>query len=386
MANTYTGLQAQSMREYYQYFSKYARGRKPEKKVAWVTSFAPVEILEALDVSYYYPESYGAVIAASGQEQRLMEASEQGGLSKDCCSYSCCMDGCLELQDGPRGTPPKPDVLIATNNQCNTLPVWWNMMAEKYQVPLVVLDYPGENTRREDAYRYVFGQHQELISKMEELSGNKLEQARLDSAIENSRNSVKAWEEAGRLLSSHNIEPTLLFDDISFLVTSRCKEYTSELYGLLKTKIEEQGLYHGGKIPLFWIGYPLWYHEKRYLSEQLADFHVVGSNYLTWWNLDYSGDTAFEQLFSAYNYTFLNLSQESRNRRLKQDIRESGAVCAAVLHNKSCKCDFVSARNLDILQAELEIDMIDRTFGDQDQMERRILMMKEAVCTGSAWI
>ena len=28
--------------------------------------------------------------------------------------------------------PPRPDVLIATNNQCNTLPGWWNILAEKY--------------------------------------------------------------------------------------------------------------------------------------------------------------------------------------------------------------------------------------------------------------
>ena len=58
-------IQARLMKEYYKYFSKYAKGKKPEKKVAWVTAFTPVEILEALDVVYYYPESYAEVIAAS---------------------------------------------------------------------------------------------------------------------------------------------------------------------------------------------------------------------------------------------------------------------------------------------------------------------------------
>ena len=38
--------------------------------------------------------------------------------------------------------------------------------------------------------------------------------------------------------------------------------------------------------------------------------------------------------------------------------------CAVTLHNKSCKCDLVSARNVGIPQAELEIDMIDHTFLD----------------------
>ena len=55
------------MREYYKNFSKYAKEHSPESKVAWVTAFTPIEILEALDISYYYPESYAAVIAASGK-------------------------------------------------------------------------------------------------------------------------------------------------------------------------------------------------------------------------------------------------------------------------------------------------------------------------------
>ena len=138
-------IQARLMKEYYKYFSKYAKGKLPEKKVAWVTAFTPVEILEALDMVYYYPESYAAVIAASNQEQLLLEKSEDICLSRDCCSYSCCIQGCLELEAGPRGVPPKPDILIATNNQCNTLPNWWNLIAEKYKVPLIVIDYPGEN-------------------------------------------------------------------------------------------------------------------------------------------------------------------------------------------------------------------------------------------------
>ena len=69
-------IQAKLMREYYKDFSKYSKGMRPEHKVAWVTAFTPVEILEALGISYYYPESYAAVIAASGKEQESIEHSE----------------------------------------------------------------------------------------------------------------------------------------------------------------------------------------------------------------------------------------------------------------------------------------------------------------------
>ena len=52
MAQTIVKMQTKLMREYYKYFSKYAKGRSPDKKVAWVTAFTPVEILEALGIRY----------------------------------------------------------------------------------------------------------------------------------------------------------------------------------------------------------------------------------------------------------------------------------------------------------------------------------------------
>lgn len=373
-------LQAKLIKEYYKDFSKYAKGRLPENKVAWVTAFTPVEILEALNISYYYPESYAAVIAASGKERELLDECESSCLSRDCCTYSCCMEGCLELEKGPRGIPPKPDVLIATNNQCNTLPTWWNILAERYQVPLIVLDYPGEMTDREIALEYVTQQHKELIIQMEELSGTKLDICRLQELIENSRKSVGAWNNVIARFSEYDTKPTLFFDAISFLITSRCKPETNELYCIMEQELQELPKADTSLIPLFWLGYPLWYHQDRYLSELLEGFRVVGSNYITWWSLDYSGEDVFEKLFSAYNFTFLNLSQESRNHKLNKNIEESGAICTVTLHNKSCKCDFVSARDIGITQAELEIDMIDRGFLDVEKARNRIELLREMVC------
>lgn len=381
MAQTIVRIQTRLMKEYYKDFSKYAKGRVSENKVAWVTAFTPVEILEALDISYYYPESYAAVIAASKKEQELIQESENNNLSRDCCSYSCCYNGCLDLEDGPRGIPPKPDILIATNNQCNTLPSWWNMLAQKYQVPLIVLDYPGETADKKSVYDYVCTQHKELIEQMEKLSGNTLDLDKLSELISNSQRSVNAWNKVIAYLKVKDIKPTILFDDINFLITARCKSDTSIMYEMMADALMEKSDSDPQKTPVFWLGYPLWYHNDRYLIEYLEDCHVVGSNYITWWNLDYSGDSIFEQLFNAYNYTFLNLSQQSRDKKLRELIQESGAKCAVVLHNKSCKCDFVSARNIELPQVELDIDMIDRNYLDLDKAKKQIDLLKETVCT-----
>lgn len=381
MAQTIVRIQTRLMRDYYKNFSKYAKDRTPENKIAWVTAFTPVEILEALGISYYYPESYAAVIAASGKEQELLQVSERNNLSKDCCSYSCCYTGCLDIKEGPRGVPPKPDVLIATNNQCNTLPGWWNVLSEKYQVPLIVLDYPGEATERNIAFSYVTGQHKSLISEMERLSGNKLDLEKVAELIKNSRESVAAWDSVVSYLRMKDIKLTTLFDDINFLITARCKPETSEMYRMMAEAMKEKADADIKKLPIFWLGYPLWYHRDRYLTECLDDTRVTGANYVTWWSLDYSGKDTFEQLFTAYNYTFLNLSQDSRDKRLSEQIRRSGAKCAVVLHNKSCKCDFVSARNVAVPQAELDIDMIDRNYLDLEKAKNQIELLKETVCT-----
>lgn len=374
-------LQAKLMKEYYKDFSKYAKGRRPEGKVAWVTAFTPVEILEALGISYYYPESYAAVIAASGKEKEFLEESGRCSLSLDCCSYSCCFEGSLEREEGPRGIPPKPDVLIATNNQCNTLPNWWNILARRYGVPLIILDYPGESADKEAAYGYVAEQHQHFISQMENLSANKLDMEVLERLIMNSKRSVESWNSLVAYLPRRILEPTVLFDAISFLITSRCKSQTAELYALMRQEFEALPEADASLLPLFWLGYPLWYHPNRYLKEVLDGCKIVGSNYITWWSLDYGGEDVMEQLFHAYNYTFLNLTQKTKDKRLAEGIRKSGAVGAITMHNKSCKCDFVSARNVGIPQAELEIDMIDRGFLDVAKARRQVELLKEGICT-----
>lgn len=380
MATSAVKIQATLLRDYYRYFSKFSKGNASEKKIAWVTSFTPVEILEALDIYYCYPESYAAVIAASGREGEMLKRSECNFLTVDCCSYSCCIEGCLETKTAPRGVPPKPNVLIATNNQCSTLPNWWNILAERYNIPLIILDYPGDRINKDTSYEYVLKQHMDLISQMEELSGNKFDASKLEKVINNSKNSISEWERILKVLPVHNINPTSLFDDISFLITSRCKAETSQLYRIISEEYEASPENPNDGIPVFWLGYPLWYHQNRYFAEFLSDFRVVGSNYLTWWNLDYSGMDNFEKLYNAYNFTFLNLSQQRRNEILARHIENSGAMCAVTLINKSCKCDFVSAKNISVPQAELDIDMIDRTYADEKKIKDKIQLLKEAIC------
>lgn len=380
MGQTSLQIQARLIREYYKDFSKYSKGRPASRPVAWVTAFTPVEILEALDIEYVYPESYAAVIAASNREQDAITESEDRSLCRDCCSYSCSYNGALALKNAPRGCPPAADILIATNNQCDTLPNWWNALSKELDIPLIVLDYPGETEDEASAYEYVTRQHRSLITALEEMSGNKLSEEKLSDAITNSIRSVSAWNRVVEMLPSRSISPTTLFDGMSYLITSRCKPETADLYGVMAEELKSAPEADLSKPGLFWLGYPLWYHPGRYLDELCKDFRICGSNYITWWSMDYTGASPMERLFSAYNFTFLNLRPEMKRERLLGCLKASGAAAAVVLHNKSCKCDFVSARHISIPQAEIDIDMIDRSFLDEKKAKRQLELLYESVC------
>lgn len=382
MEMTIAQLQAKLLREYYKGFSKFAKGKQPERKIAWVTSFAPVEILSALDIDYYYPESYAAVIAASGQEQALLKEAGRVGLSADCCAYSCCFEGSVSLEKGPRGVPPKPDILIASNNQCNTLPGWWNILAQRYDVPLIVTDYPGEGGNEEETRHYVKWQHERLIAQLEQLTERRMDRERLNRALDQSQISVKAWENVLQYMPDREAGGINLFDAMSYLILARCREETAVLYQKMAEELSCAAPANRESIQLFWLGYPLWYHPDRILSEVLDGCRVCGANYVSWWNLDYSGEDIFERLFRAYNYTFLNLKGSTRTEKLTELLQASRAQGVITLHNKSCKCDFVSARNIGLPQAELEIDMVDRTFLDVEGAKRKVQLLKQTICTG----
>jgi benzoyl-CoA reductase/2-hydroxyglutaryl-CoA dehydratase subunit BcrC/BadD/HgdB len=362
----------------YQYYSR-KEPVVPEKKVAWISSFVPVELLEALDFAYVYPESYAAVISASGKEQECLKAAQASGLSLDCCCYSACFNGSLLLKKGPRGMPPHPDILIASSNQCNTLPNWWNLMAAQLHIPLVILDYPGERNAGEETAAYVENQHRNLVRQLEAISGKTLDQELLATTITVSRDNVLLWKEIVALLPNYDIPVGLLFDYISPLILARCQPMVTEFFNLLKSDIQEnypkelgEGQQKYLRKRIYWAGYPFWYHPERCINTDGC--RIVGANYITWWNLNYSGNTIWDMLYNAYNFTVLNLSKNTRVNLILDDIRSVNAQGVVINHNKSCKRDFTSLQEKDcpLPFAAIESDMIDRTFLDMASAKERI--------------
>lgn len=86
------------------------------KKVAWVTSGAPVELLRAAGILPVYPENHAALCGAQKRGVEFCTAAEEKGYSRDLCSYARTDLGCIYSGDSPVGGLPKPDLLLCCNN------------------------------------------------------------------------------------------------------------------------------------------------------------------------------------------------------------------------------------------------------------------------------
>jgi benzoyl-CoA reductase/2-hydroxyglutaryl-CoA dehydratase subunit BcrC/BadD/HgdB len=339
----------------------------PGQKVAWVSSFAPVELLEAMHVAYVYPESYAAVVAASGKEQQCLAQSERNGLSLDCCSYSTSFNGCLGLGVGPRGQPPKPDLLVVANNQCTTLLNWWNLLSASMEIPLVVLDYPGGSGQEV----YLYQQHIKLVGVLERLTGSVFSQSALDACVETSRANVELWNQILEIIPNIYVKPGFLFDSLAPLIGARCRRETNEYYTALLQELQSQpGVGEGKRV--YWAGYPFWYHPDRCLLPEGA--RMVGANYASFWNLRFDGGDCWERLANAYNNTWLNKPYTEQRGLILDGVSRSGAQCVIINRNKSCKRDFVSFSQSDcqLPSVMIESDMIDRGYLNREREYAKI--------------
>ena len=123
-----SGVRLRAIVERYYFVGRTADGAKP---VAWVTSGAPVELLRPLGYYVVYPENHAAVCGASHKAQALCEAAEQAGHSRDTCSYFRTDVGALLSGKTPVGRLPKPDLLVACTNICQTVTGWYRTLARE---------------------------------------------------------------------------------------------------------------------------------------------------------------------------------------------------------------------------------------------------------------
>ncbi len=373
---------------------RHAQGAVP---VAWVTSGFPVEVLRPLGFFALYPENHAAICGAQRLVAGLSDAAEAEGFSRDLCSYARTDLGCALTGRTPVGRLPRPDLLCACTNICQTVLYWYRSLAERFRVPLVLVDTPyvyGEAPAHH--LRYVRDQLDELMEVAGTIARRRVDPEELARVTRLAAEGSRLW---GECLDQSRNRPAPWtgidgFFHMAPIVSLRGTEACNAYYRLLRDELADRvrrgvGGLRQERHRLLWDNLPIWFW-VRPLATLLAErgFNFVCTSYTSAWaEAGRRVDPADPLGSAAFAYTHVILNQDLRNRlgilrRLAQEYRVDGAV----LHSdRSCKPYSIGqvdlrerlAAELGIRVLLLEADHSDPRAFAADQGENRLTAFME---------
>jgi benzoyl-CoA reductase/2-hydroxyglutaryl-CoA dehydratase subunit BcrC/BadD/HgdB len=318
-------------------------------KVAWVTSGAPVEFLKALGFYVLYPENHGALCGTARVVADIASEAENAGYSRDICSYARTDIGTVLSGKTPVGRLPRPDLLVACTNICQTVLHWYRVLAFHFDVPLILIDAPFVYTEVTDhAVAFVRRQLEEAVPIAEQVAGKSLDERKLRQVALLSRDASQLWLEVIER-GKHRPAPLSVFDQfihMAPIVEMRGDAATVDFYAALLKELDERiaqgvGVVRKERKRLLWDNLPIWYR-LRYLAEFLGQHGVVivASTYTNaWGELTHLMDPEhlFESMARTYIYPILNRGTGDKLATMRRLV-EAYQLDGVILHSdRSCK-------------------------------------------------
>jgi len=342
--NCATRLKEIMTRHYF--LSRYAEGAKP---VAWVTSGAPVEILRPFGFYTIYPENHGALCGAQRLGPELCAEAEARGYHQDLCSYARIDLGHFLSGKTPVGRLPRPDLLFASNNICQTVVYWYRVLAHQLKIPLLLFDTPYnfEDIAEMDVV-YMVQQLEEMIPVLEEVSGRRFDHRKFQEMIRIARDSSFAWGEVLATMKTHPAPMTIFdaFIHLAPIVSLRGLPVALDYYNILLEELRERiekgiGAIQNERKRLMWDNIAIWYKVREF-SNLFAErgMNFVTATYTNAWAETTSlmdADRPFESMARTYSQVVLNNNLDHRLRLMQRLVKEYD-VDGLVIHSaKSCK-------------------------------------------------
>ena len=338
----------------------YLKGRYANlnQKTAWVTSGAPVEHLKALGFFLLYPENHGAICGIKRKSVELCQISENEGYSCDICSYARTDIGSMLSGLTPVGNLPKPDVLVCCTNICQTVLYWYNVLAEYFKVPLVIIDTPFLYEKAQNyQIDFVKKQVENSIEVFEKISSKKLSYNKLQNIVKISHEMLYLWNNIVKSCK-HYPSPLSAFDQfihMAPIVEMRGDEkaliYYKKLYNEISKRIKLgiSSIKHE-KRRVLWDNLPIWHH-LSYISNIFAKRGVVisSSTYTNAWAELlplYNTNDPLDSIAKIYLHPILNRSISNKIKTYKKLV-DYFHIDGIILHsNRSCKPYSVGQLNI----------------------------------------
>ncbi len=375
------------------FLARYVPGAK---KVAWVTSGAPVELLRAFDFYTIYPENHSALVGAKKLGAEYCWIAEQDGFSQDLCSYARIDLGHMLSGKTPVGKLPKPDLLFCSNNICQTVLYWYKAIAHELDIPLIHFDAPFVAVEQSEAdVRYMAQQLQDMIPILERITGKIFNLKQFEVILMRSQESSQTW---GAILDAMQAKPApmTIFDAFGHLapvVSLRGLPVAQDYYHILQEEVEERvqlgiGAITDERYRLIWDNIAVWY-QVRFLATFFAErkMNFVTATYTNAWAettgfLDVKNP--WSSMAKAYGQIILNNNLKHRLGLMKKMI-SNFSVDGMVMHStRSCKPYSVGqfdlrkalSKDLDLPAVILDADIADERVWSEQQIQTRL----EAFC------
>ncbi|MCC7536222.1 MAG: benzoyl-CoA reductase subunit B [Deltaproteobacteria bacterium] len=174
------------------YYDRLVAAPQTGQKVVY--TFVPgnlTELLLAFDVLPVLPEINALQSAMRGRSGDFIAEAERAGHSEDVCSYVKCDLGMLRAKSGPTGKPlPPPDLLLLSYTGCFTFMKWFELLKQEFpkaEVAMLHVPYQADGVVTPEMRQYVLAQlREEVVPKLERITGKKLDEDRLRELMEKS--------------------------------------------------------------------------------------------------------------------------------------------------------------------------------------------------------
>jgi benzoyl-CoA reductase subunit B len=233
-------------------FHELSKAKETGKKVVY--TFVPgnlTELILSFDMLPVYPEINALQSGMRKKSGSYIREAEKLGFSEDVCTYVKCDIGMmLNGNIGPTGEKiPPPDLLLLSYTGCFTFMKWFENLERLYPgVPVAMLHTPYQEDGHitPDQVEYMVKQlKEEVIPKMEKVSGKKFDKERLSKMMVNS---AKAEDLLVKILESAKHKPSPIdayFAGVyyigpiftAFRGTEEAVEYYTELYNEVQERM-----------------------------------------------------------------------------------------------------------------------------------------------------
>ena len=360
-------------------FKELSNAKETGKKVVY--TFVPGNISELIlsfDMLPVYPEINALQSGMRKKSGDYIREAEQHGHSEDVCTYVKCDVGMmLNGNIGPTGEKvPSPDLLLLSYTGCFTFLKWFETLERLYPgVPVALLHTPYQEAHKvtPEMTAYMVKQlKEEVIPKMEQVSGNKYDEEKLKAIL---RNSSKVEDYIVKIFDTTKNVPSPIdayFAGVyyigpinsGFRGTAEAVEYYAELYKEILDRVDKklgpitpEGEMEEERFRLVVEGPPNWTHFREFWKLfydmgaviVASSYTKVGGVYAMGFRVN--PDKPLESLAEYCMNCYTNLNLQQRTELLSKCITDYHAD--GFLVNSIKSCNSFSAGQLMIMQ-ELE--------------------------------